>query len=43
MKAEHRFPPGLLQPLKVSEWKWERIIMDFVSGFPLTLMKKDSV
>ncbi|WVZ83274.1 hypothetical protein U9M48_030440 [Paspalum notatum var. saurae] len=29
VKAEHQRPTGLLQPLKVPEWKWKEITMDF--------------
>ncbi|WVZ76261.1 hypothetical protein U9M48_024249 [Paspalum notatum var. saurae] len=36
MKAEHQRPAGLLQPLKVSEWKWEEITMNFIVDLPRT-------
>lgn len=32
VKAEHQVPSGLLQPIMVPEWKWDRITMDFISG-----------
>ena len=43
VKAEHQLPSGLLQPVKVPLWKWERVTMDFVSGLPLTLSMKDLI
>ena len=32
VKAEHQIPSGLLQPIKILEWKWNRISMDFMVG-----------
>ncbi|XP_017972547.1 PREDICTED: uncharacterized protein LOC108661162 [Theobroma cacao] len=43
VKAEHQRPARLLQPLPVLEWKWERITMDFVIGFPQTSGGYDSI
>ncbi|KAG8492234.1 hypothetical protein CXB51_009908 [Gossypium anomalum] len=43
IKAEHQVPSGLLQPIMIPEWKWHRVTMDFVSGLPLSLRKKDSI
>jgi hypothetical protein len=43
VKAEHQRPVGLLQPLKVPEWKWEKIGMDFIVGLPRTRDGYDSI
>ncbi|KAA3483601.1 DNA/RNA polymerases superfamily protein [Gossypium australe] len=43
VKAEHQVPFGLLQPILILEWKWDRITMDFVTGLPLTPRQKDAI
>ena len=43
VKAEHQVPTGLLNPLPIPQWKRDNITMDFVSCFPLTQQKHDSV
>ena len=43
VKAEHQVPSGLLQPIRIPEWKWDRITMDFMVGLLLTERKHDSV
>jgi hypothetical protein len=34
---------GLLQPLRILDWKWDDISMDFIVGLPLTVCKFDSI
>ena len=43
VKAEHQVRSRLLQPIRIQEWKWDRITMDFVVGLPLIRRKHDSV
>lgn len=43
VKAEHQRPAGLLQPLKVPEWKWQEIGLDFIVGLQHTRDDYDSI
>jgi hypothetical protein len=43
VKAKHQRPAGLLQPLKIPEWKWEEIGMEFIVGLPRTQAGYDSI
>ena len=43
VKAEHQRPTGLLQPLEVADWKWEHVMMDFVTHLPRTSRRHDAV
>jgi hypothetical protein len=36
VKAKHQRLAGLLQPLKILEWKWGEIGMDFIAGLSRT-------
>jgi len=43
VKVEHQRPARLLQPMKIPEWKWEEVGMDFIVGLPHTQRGYDSI
>ena len=43
VKEEHQKPARLLQPMPIPEWKWDKLGMDFITGFPRTRSGYDSI
>ena len=43
VKVEHLKSGGLLQEIKIPNWKWEDINIDFVVGLPRTQKSYDSL
>ena len=43
VKAEHQKPAGLLQPMPIPEWKWDKLGTDFIIGLPRTRLGYDSI
>ena len=43
VKLEHQRPSGLLQQLPISEWKWDMIVKDFISGLSRTSSGYDAI
>nr|GEW52674.1 reverse transcriptase domain-containing protein [Tanacetum cinerariifolium] len=43
VKAEHQKPFDLLVQPEISEWKWEKIIMDFITKLPKTTNSYDTI
>jgi hypothetical protein len=43
VKAEHQRPARLLHPLKIPEWKWGEIGINFIIGLPRTSKGYDSI
>ena len=43
IKDENRQPTSLLQPFPILEWKWEVVIMNFITKLPRTSRQQDSI
>ena len=43
IKAEHQRLAGTLQPLSIPEWKWDKVGMEVITGFPKTQKGNDAI
>ncbi|GJX14288.1 reverse transcriptase domain-containing protein [Tanacetum coccineum] len=43
VKAEHQRPSGLLRQPEIPEWKWDKIIMDFITKLPRSKSGHDTI
>jgi len=43
VKAEHQKPAGILQPLPIPEWKWDKVQMDLITGLPKSQKGHDAI
>jgi hypothetical protein len=43
VKVDCQKPAGLLHPLKIPQWKWEEVSMDFIVRLPTTQSGYDSI
>nr|GEY18973.1 reverse transcriptase domain-containing protein [Tanacetum cinerariifolium] len=43
VKAEHQRPSGLLVQPEIPEWKWDNIMMDFITKLPKTTQGFDTI
>ncbi|GKE99295.1 putative reverse transcriptase domain-containing protein, partial [Tanacetum coccineum] len=43
VKAEHQRPSGLLVQLAIPEWKWDNIMMDFITKLPKSSQGFDTI
>jgi len=43
VKVEHQHPTGLLHPLPIREWKWEILMLDFITCLRRLKKKNDFI